>query len=315
MPVDRSSERRVRTPARRRFPAPRADPPSRVSSPSRERFLALDSYRADREWKRYEGTPQRDLFRELRLRFLRRHAVADVWAIDIGSGPGRFTGAVGAAPARRVALDLSREMLVRIPRTVPADPGGPGVSVERVEGDALSPPFVAEAFGEVAVVGNAIGFAGRDAEGMLERAERLVAPGGTLIVEVAPGPGERSRYLRRLPAGSVARLFAAPTAAIVPRIAREGFVAEPRRHREAEFRRFGAEQLHGRWAAKGWELRETVAVAPCLGPDPLRVARIRPDPRAWDHLLSVEEEIGRRSDRWPSAAAVLLAVRRLPAGT
>ncbi|MGP8077314.1 MAG: class I SAM-dependent methyltransferase [Thermoplasmata archaeon] len=296
---------------RDRSKEPLPDVPPRGSAPSaRDRFLATDPYRAEREWKRYEGTPQRDLFRELRLRFLRRHAVASRWVLDVGAGPGRFTPAVGASDARRVALDLSREMLSRVPRTVPGAAGGPPVALDRVVGDALAPPFPRGSFGEVAVVGNAVGFAGEGSERMLGAVEALVAPGGTLIVEIAPGAGERSRYLGRLPPGTVGRLLAAPPAAVVPRIQREGFTAEPRRHREEEFQRVSVPSLHARWAPPLWELLETVAVAPSLGSDADRIARVRPDAKAWDHLLAVEEEVGRQPARWRSAAAVLVAARR-----
>jgi len=280
-----------------------------TSTPStRERFLATDRYRAEREWNRYEGTPQRDLFRELRERFLRRHPGEGRWAIDLGAGPGRFAPSLGGPDVRRVALDLSGEMLrFRPSGPVPA----PGALLDRVIADALRPPFVAERFGTVALLGNAVGFAGADATRVLESAERLLSPAGTLIAEIAPGPGERSRYLARLPPSAVGRLFEAPPRAIVPRIAREEFVPEPRRHRERGFQRLSAAELLERWRPPRWELRECVAVAPALGPDQDRIARIRPVPKAWAHLLEVEETIGREPDRWPGAAAVLLAVRRV----
>jgi SAM-dependent methyltransferase len=294
---------------RARGGAPAAAAPSNAPR-TRDRFLSLDAYRAEREWKRYEGTPQRDLFRELRFRFLRRHAVAARWVLDVGAGPGRFTPAVGAAGAHRLALDLSREMLRRIPRALPPDREGARDAVDAVVGDALSPPFARAAFGEVALVGNAVGFAGGDWGRMLTAAEALVAPGGTLVVEIAPGPGEYSRYLARLPATAVGRLFMAPPAALVPRIVREGFGAEPPRHRSESFERLDARDLGKRWQDRGWEVLETTAVAPCLGPDPLRIARARAAPRSWAHLLEVEEQIGHQPERWASAAAVMVAARR-----
>lgn len=289
---------------------------SAVPNPSdaatrRERFLATDRYRAEREWNRYEGTPQRDLFRELRERFLRRHPGDGRWALDLGAGPGRFTPALGGPDARRVAVDLSREML----RFLPSGPVRVGrESVDRLIADALHAPFSPDRFGTVALMGNAVGFAGGDATRVLESAERLVSPGGTLIVEIAPGPGERARYLARLPPTAVGRLFEAPPRAILPRIVREGFVREPRRHRERGFQRLAATELLDRWRAPHWELRECAAIAPALGPDPDRIARIRPVPKAWAHLLEVEETLGREPARWPEAAAVLLAVRRVSGG-
>lgn len=290
--------------ARRIRPVPPAAPAPR------ERFLATDPYRANREWARYEGTPQRDLFRELRRRFLARWAVADGWAIDVGSGPGRFTPFLGGGPSRRVAFDLSPAMLRRVPAPGTATADGPYPEVHRVRGDALRPPFSADGFAEVASVGNTLGFAGADVARMLDSVEALVAPGGTLVVELAPGPGERSGYLHRLPASSVARLLRVPPAALVPRILRGPFLPETVRHRPEGFERLRAPALHDRWLARGWQLLETAAIAPCLGADPERIARVRSDPKAWDHLLAVEEAVGRDPGRWGTAAAVLTAVRR-----
>jgi hypothetical protein len=283
-------------------------PPARPTA--RARFLATDLYRADREWKRYEGTPQRDLFRELRHRFLLRHAVPAGWVGDIGAGPRRFTSSVGGPSALRVALDLSREMLSYVPSTGVREPGGRSTSVERVAGDAMSPPFAPGVFEEVALVGNALGFSGSDWRTLLDAIEALLAPGGIMVLEIAPGPGERSRYLSRLPEKAVGRLLAAPVGAILPRVDREGFTPAPLRHRAEGFQRLDADSLNARWKAAGWEILETCAVAPCVGTEPTRIARIRADPKAWDHLLDLEERVGRQSARWKGAAAVLLAARK-----
>ena len=143
--------------------------------------------------------------------------------------------------------------------------------------------------------GNALGFAGREADRLLLQAEELVAPDGVLLVEVAPGPGERSRYLARLPPSAVARLLRSPVRAVLGRLDREGFRTEPPRRASAgPFRRFSAEDLRNRLERAGWEIRETVAVAPALGPDPVRVAAVHDDAKSWPHLLELEEEIGRR---------------------
>ena len=297
-PPDRGDGPRRRA-ATRPGPAP--------ASP-RERFLETDAYRARREWDRYEGTAQRDLFRELRRRFLLRHRTPGAWALDVGAGPGRFTDVLAEGGTPAVAFDLSAAMLRGGPTGRPAR----AVPFHRVRGDAVRPPFPAASFGTVALLGNVVGFAGDEGERVLDAAEDLLAPGGTLIVEIAPGAGERSVYLSRLPAGAVGRLFAAPAAAIEPRIAREGFVPVPERHRSRGFRRWTVARLEERWAPRGLERTEAVAVAPALGAAPDRVDRVRPDPRAWEHLLAVEEALGVRPARWDAAAAVLVAARRLP---
>jgi len=284
--------------------------PHRGSAPpTLERFRSADSYRVRREWLRYEGTAQRDLYRQLRERFLLRHAPSAGWVIDLGSGPGRFLPFVGRGGARRVALDLSLGMLGLAPKAwSSAHVEGP--VPDRVRGNATRPPFAPERWAEVALMGNTLGFAGDQAGRLLEETEHLVAPDGVLLMEIAPGPGERSRYLARLPPSAVARLLESPVRAILARLDREGYREEPVRHRTPKtFRRFSVTELVDRWRLKGWELLETVAVAPSLGPDPERVQAARKYEKSWSHLLELEEEVGRRPERWTSAAAVLLAVR------
>ncbi|MCI4365722.1 MAG: class I SAM-dependent methyltransferase [Thermoplasmata archaeon] len=222
----------------------------------------------------------------------------------MGSGPGRFLRHVGRPHAERVALDLSPEMLLQVERTGPNSP-------HLVRGDGGAPPFCRAGFAEVAVLGNALGFSGDVAEDFLVTVSDLVAPGGFLLLEVVAGAGERSRYLTRLPPGAVARLLRAPVAALVPRVAREGYVAEPRRRKEeGTFCRFDPKKLGASFLAKGWGLRETLAIAPALGADPESLEAVRPDAKAWDHLLEFEELVGRQPERWPRAAAVLLALAR-----
>ncbi len=183
----------------------------------------------------------------------------------------------------------------------------------RILADAARPPLPPSAFGAVALLGNTLGFAGPASDRLWQAATALVAPGGRLLVEIAPGPGERSRYLARLPASSVGRLLEAPLRAVLPRVDREGFATEPvRRKEEGEFRRIPAAEVIGRCERAGWVVRETVAVAPALGADPDRIERAQTHPRAWAHLLELEEEIGRRPARWERAAAVLVAAERPP---
>lgn len=172
----------------------------------------------------------------------------------------------------------------------------------------MRPPLRAQGFGTVAVLGNTLGFAGDDSDRILAAAEELVAPSGTLLLEVAPGPGESSRYLGRLPERAVARLLRAPVQAVLPRVLREGFDPEPpRKESPGGFRRIDASALRERLRGAGWAVRETLAVAPGLGPRPRRIAAVSEDPKAWTHLIEMEEALGRDPKRWPRAAAVLVA--------
>jgi SAM-dependent methyltransferase len=268
--------------------------------------LAADAYRVQREWARYEGTAQRDLFLGLRERFLARHPAPLGWVADLGCGPGRFERALGAAGARVVGIDLSGEML-RFHAPLPAVAARP----DRVRGDAARPPLRPASCSGVAVLGNLVGFSEERSTDVFRAAASLVSPGGSLLVEVAPGTGERSRYLGRLPAGSVARLLRAPPRAVLPRIRREGFVPErPRKSEEGPFARVSVPEAIAILEECGLRPEEVLAVAPALGADAERVERVRADPKAWEHLLQIEEELGHDAGRWPGAAAVVIAARR-----
>jgi SAM-dependent methyltransferase len=273
---------------------------------ARSRFRNLNTYRVSREWDRYEGTAQRRLFREIRTRFLARHAVPGGWVLDLGSGPGRFLPHIGGAGSRKVALDLSEEMLRRVVRDG-------GNAPERVRGDGVRPPFRPQAFQEVAVLGNAIGFAGSEADLLWQRAAELVRPSGRLILEVVAGSGERSAYLARLPPSSLPRLFRSPLRVLLSRVDREGFGAVPARKTEpGRFRRYDPTTLAGDLSQGGWTVEEVMAVAPALGTDPERLEAIERDPTAWTRLLELEEVLGRRVVRVRAGAAVLLSATAAP---
>jgi hypothetical protein len=199
--------------------------------------------------------------------------------------------------------------MLRVGQELEEARGGVG-TIDRVLGDASRPPFRSAVFTEVALVGNALGFEAAEGAALLDSVEALVGEGGTLLLEVAPGPGERSGYLGRLPPTAVRRLLDAPLAAVLPRVLREGFRLEPERHRPTSFRRWRPAELLDRWRTGGWGVREVVAVAPGLGPDRDRLEEVARAPKAWSRLLELEERLGADPARWPHAAAVLLAVAR-----
>lgn len=300
-------------------PDPAERPPTAPSvgsggSDAVERFRRLDRYRVDREWRRYEGTAQRELFVELRRRFLRRHARSGGWVVDLGSGPGRFTDDLGPSTSPRLLVDLSEEALrsaARRPRALRRSRG----PWSFVRGDARTPPFRRAAFGTVALLGNLVGFAGADAERLLEASAGLVRPGGTLLVEAVAGPGERSRYLRRLPPGEVRRVLRAPARWLDRRIREEGFeqLAYRRSEDRGEFRRLPAEELARTLARHGLAPVERIAVAPLLGTEGERAEAARGDPASWEGLLAAEERAGASPEHLAVAAAYLMAAER-PAG-
>lgn len=226
--------------------------------------------------------------------------------LDLGSGPGRFLPHIGRSGSKKVALDLSIEMLRDVERQGRTPP-------ELVRADGLQPPFRNRSFQEVVLLGNSLGFAGPDADRLWDVAGELVAPGGSLILEVVAGAGERSRYLCRLPGSSLGRLFRSPVAALFARVEREGFALDPPRKTDpGSFRRYDPDELKQAVTRRGWWVEETMAVAPALGGDGERLEGVASDPVAWSHLIELEEQVGHREERARRAAAVLLAVRVPP---
>lgn len=288
--------------------APRGGPSPARRSPAptaHDRFLELDAYRAQREWFRYEGNALRDLFRQLRGRFLLRHRTRRGWAVDLGAGPGRFTDLIGGPPSRVVQLDLSVEML--------REAGTHREGYHRVRGDVLTPPFPNGRFMEVVLFGNVLGQSGPDADALLSAAAGLVAPGGRLLLEIVSGHGERSKLLHRLSGERILELLRVSESSASARVEREGF--EPLlglAHREHGFRRFSVASIQRRLGSS-WHLIEVLAVAPGLGFDASKLEPIRRDPAGWSRALRLEEEVGRRPARWSGSAGLLLSVERAPA--
>ncbi|MFZ0892070.1 MAG: methyltransferase domain-containing protein [Thermoplasmata archaeon] len=295
---------------RRRKVAVVVAPPE--APPAYERFRELDRYRVEREWRRYEGTPQRDLFRELRSRFLDRHRALGPRTLDVGPGPGRFSAGVGSSTATHVLADLSLEML-RYARGH-LGKGERAGRYDYIRADGIRVPFPPHRFSEVVALGNTLGFAEESASRLLESLAECVAASGTLILEIAPSSGERSRYLRRLPARAVGRLFEAPVSVIQSRIEREGFDPVPSdpgdRHR---FRRLKSEEIREWMTDSGLTVEESLAVAPASGLESDRIQAVQKNPKAWAHLIELEERLGRIPARQLSAAAVLVAARAPPA--
>ena len=208
-------------------------------------------------------------------------------------------------------LDVSIAMLRRARTELREDSTAPPPSF--LVGDALRMPFHRAAFQQVVALGNAVGFAEGRWDAMLRSCAGALAPSGTLLVEIAPGHGERARYLHRLPTGAVRRLLRAPRVLAQRRVEGEGFTSQlPKAGHRSRFRRLSVAELDRLLDAEGLRREEAVAVAPCLGTDAERIKAVAEDPVAWVHLLELEEAVGRSPERWASAAAVLLSYRRAP---
>ncbi|MCI4344768.1 MAG: hypothetical protein L3J87_03990 [Thermoplasmata archaeon] len=222
---------------------------------------------------------------------------------------------MGARGTRKVLLDLSVSMLREVPRRYRGDAAFLR-QLDLLAGDAARPPFRPGVFGEAVVLGNVVGFGATDAEAIVQAVADLVSPNGRLLLELAAGSGESSRYLTRLPPGAVVRLFRSPATWLVKRINREGFVPGPAsRGPRATFRPVRVPTAANWLRSRGFEAGETVAVAPALGLDAERTAALRGDPAAWSRLLEVEEQLGREPARWDRAAAVLVAFKRSGSGS
>lgn len=207
-------------------------------------------------------------------------------------------------------LDLSRAMLDRARKQLRSSRPAEGAA-HFVRGDALHPPFGSRSFDSAVVLGNVVGFAASDAERMLGEVAELVRTGGILILEVAPGSGERSRYLARLPPSAVGRLFESPPQLIRRRIEAEGFDrADPVAGHRDRFERIDPERVRRWLEPRGFEIVRARAIAPSLASDAPRISAIARSRRAWSRLLAVEEQLGDDPPRWPGAAAVLLLARR-----
>ncbi len=290
--------------------APSAAPAVGPGRPPRTRFLELDPYRAEREWLRYEGTAQRDLFRELRMRMLTRNHPRQGRSLDLGCGPGRFLAPPDLTASGWVGVDLSREMLRRA-----ALGARPESTADLVRADGLNPPFRRGVFSWVQLLGNVLGFSGPRGPELLDVTLPLVGPGGRLLVEIAPGPGEASRYFHRLPPSVVRRLLEGKGHGLSSAIEREGF--RPVRSGTVPgvgFRRWSAPELLRYLRDRQFDPLEVMAVAPLLGSDPQRIEAASASVSAWTSLLQWEESVGRDPDRWPEAAAVIVVAQRTSSG-
>lgn len=297
----------------RRAPQPPGTRSARThAAPASEaRFKSLDTYRVEREWKRYEGTAQRDLFRTLRFRFLARHPPpVEGPILEVGPGPGRFSIELLAWRRPMMLLDLSRTMLQKARETLGRVPSS-GQPIGFLVGNGRNPPFRPHTFAQVLLLGNLLGFASTSAHELLQRCAELVRPDGQLLLETSPGSGESSRYLHRLPPTVIRRLLRSPLRALVPRVIREGFL--PSRSAEKsgkDFRRLTAEEASSWLSKSGFEVGETLSVAPCFGVAREALEMVRPDESGWSRLLELEEEIGSRPDRWDDAASLLVSARK-----
>ncbi len=222
---------------RARSPGPGASRPqgpasSRASYRGPARFRHAGAYEVEREWRRYEGTPQRELLRGVRERFLERAlrtASEEVrWAAEVGPGPGRFTPLVGQGAERLLLVDLSTPMLRAAAERAEAGPrpsseGG----ADLVQADASRSPLKERSLDRVVALGNLVGFAGARARSVLEGLARAVAPGGALVLETQAVVTSVPRFLEEAGPLELRRTFVADPRHELPRLLREGWRPVP----------------------------------------------------------------------------------------
>ncbi len=222
---------------RARSPGPgasRAHSPasSRASYRGPGRFRHAGAYEVEREWRRYEGTPQRELLRGVRERFLERAlrtASEEVrWAAEVGPGPGRFTPLVAQGAERLLLVDLSTPMLRAAAERAETGSGPPSEGgADLVQADASRSPLKERSIDRVVALGNLVGFAGPRARSVLEGLARAVAPGGALVLETQAAVTSMPRFLDEVGPPELRRTFVADPRHELPRLLRGGWRPVP----------------------------------------------------------------------------------------
>ncbi len=226
---DRRDRARSPGPGASRTPSPAS---SRASYRGPGRFRHAGAYEVEREWRRYEGTPQRELLRGVRERFLERAlrtASEEVrWAAEVGPGPGRFTPLVGQGAERLLLVDLSTPMLRAAAERVEAGSGPSSEGgVDLVQADASRSPLKERSLDRVVALGNLVGFAGPRARSVLEGLARAVAPGGALVFETQAAVTFVPRFLDEAGPPELRRTFVSDPRHELPRLLREGWRPVP----------------------------------------------------------------------------------------
>jgi SAM-dependent methyltransferase len=276
--------------------------PARSEYRGRTRFTRAGDYESQREWRRYEGTPQRELLRTVRERFLQR-ALGEVRAgrglvVEVGPGPGRFTPLLEASADRLVLLDLSRRMLDESLGRSGRERRG-GRPADGVLGDAARVPLRGEIARVVVALGNIVGFAGDRSLGALQEVAGLVAPGGVLVVETVAHRTGTPKFLRHTrPEAWPALLRQDPTRHLARQLAAglDPCASAPSSGgvEGGDFQFLAADAVVRFLNREGFEIRDQMIAAPLTGGDPDLVGSIIAQHRGHlGPLLRWEECAGR----------------------
>jgi SAM-dependent methyltransferase len=282
--------------------------------PDRDRWRRVTRYDVDRERRRQEGTPYRDLLRTLRQRFLEAHERELLQTpgpiVEVGPGTGRYTRILTHHPGPLILVDVSKRMLRETFATLPPQPRPPDL----LQGDAAVLPLRSRSVGWLQSLGGVLGFLGGEALRALEEMAEAVRPGGFLLLEV-PTPLKKvppEDWLRRWEGwqGPSGERFRGPASLISPdhwdTAVRE---SRPRRI----FSPLDFPLVEGWVQETRWEVRDRLLVAPIFGsrPEILNEA-IRHGEAEWARIIDLEESVG-RDPRFRCVGGPFLYLLRRPA--
>ncbi len=273
-----------------------------------ERFLAADRYRARREWDRYEGTPQRELLRRSRERFLQvnlRHAHRKFpRMLELGPGPGRFSPILARFTDRLLRIDVSRAMLKEARRHAPRGSPRADDRIADILGDAGQLPLPSRSVPCVVALGNLLGFAGDRGPDVLDEISRTLTPRGMLVLETMNPPAQVPRFVHRMSVTEWRRTVHEAVGYRLITLLREGWERAPQtlpRPTPSTFSFISPEEVVDWLDDLGFEIGDQMVTAPLLGGEPSLVAEIsRGRTEILEEILRWEDYAGRRPEflRW-----------------
>lgn len=294
------------------------DPKGRASSrrDSQRRTLVARKFDGgvDREWKRYSGEVRRVLQRELLERFLRKHLPRPSGTVlELGSGPGRFSGALlSCEPRTLVQVDISRGGLTTSRKRFRRHPQGDRIRWAQGAGEHLP---LHDGVADAAVVfGNIVSFAVDDGPRMVQEVARALKPRGLLLVEFPQPVGSiQETLLAWTRRRTFRKIFRDPKAYFIDQILETGYQPyAPDRLCDWEFQFYTVDQARAVLAKAGLETFDAMSVGPLTAYQE-GIARLAQRERAtWDQLLRLEEIAGRRVGALECGHGFLLAARTGP---
>jgi len=217
---------------------------------------------------------------------------------------------------RIVAVDLSRRSLLAGRRRLRA--GGSRARVEWVQAAGEHLPLRSRSMDGVLALGNIVSFASRDAPVLLTELARVCRPGSRIVADFPSPVGSLQEFFRLASRRRLlGRVLRGPRYYFVDQVLESGFQPfAPRRLGRWEFRFYTAEEAAGELDRAGFDVVDTMSVAPVARMDDRVISAARRDRRTWQSLLGIEERAGRRPGVHESGDGFLVAaVRRRSGGS